>query len=317
MLASAVTVGSCPLYPSARHLTTLESSIRPLAYQFGTECLPILSYLFRGKFGIRSISTRSPLLRAIYTLQYVPETSSTSPSCHSSLQTLSIMGVFDYLYCRHVNKSTRKRKTSFTNTTPGSSSPPYQLICQFRELDAGISHRVRNIWVGVDLAHRPSLENTARALEVLSGWAERAGNLRTVTLNVISKKEDMHELMDLRLFGESDITLTGEFNPNVGKKLFNEYLTLLRKSWGKYDGQWAGVDRKLELNVGHLNEHFPGQPGEMVKEMHDAFGGELWIDGRLCYKDGTEVLQAFRWNYFSNGMQIAWFREEDDEFWGR
>jgi len=135
---------------------------------------------------------------------------------------------------------------------------------------------VRNIRVGIDLAYRLGLRDTARALKVLSGWAERAGNLRTVMLNVISKKEDMHELMDLGLFGDPDTTLTGEFNLNVGKKLFNEYLTLLRKSSGEYDGQRAGVDRKLELNIEHLNEHFHGQPGEMVKEnVMIVFGGEL------------------------------------------
>src|ERR1700731_4361894 len=31
---------------------------------------------------------------------------------------------------------------------------PYHILSQFQELDAGLSHRVRNIWLGVNLAHR-------------------------------------------------------------------------------------------------------------------------------------------------------------------
>jgi hypothetical protein len=191
-----------------------------------------------------------------------------------------------------------------------------QLLWQFRELDAGLSHRVRNIWLGVDLAHRGSLKDTVRVLEVLSGWAQQAGNLQNVTLNVISKKDDMHELMDLRLFGEPVTTPNGELNPSIGKNLFQEYITVLRDSWGKYDEQWAGVNRKLELRVSHLNDCSIGQPRETVKEMHDAFRGELWIDGRLCYKDGIEILQPFNRD-FRGEWQVAWFREEDDWFWGR
>src|SRR5271156_6159519 len=99
-------------------LMTLKNSAPPLACRRHEECLAILSYLFRGKFGIRFISTRFLLLQAIYMLQSAPKTLSTSPSCLSSFQTLSILDAFDYLCCRHVNKSTRKRKTSFTNKTP-------------------------------------------------------------------------------------------------------------------------------------------------------------------------------------------------------
>jgi len=34
----------------------------------------------------------------------------------------------------------------------------------------------------------------------------------------------------------------------------------------------------------------------MVKEMYNAFRGELWVDDKLCYKDGEEVLQPFEWD---------------------
>ncbi|OCK92080.1 uncharacterized protein K441DRAFT_663789 [Cenococcum geophilum 1.58] len=52
----------------------------------------------------------------------------------------------------------------------------------------------------------------------------------------------------------------------------------------------------------------------MVKEMHDAFKGELWIDGKLCYKDGEEILQPFEWDSWAGIFQIAWFRNHS-RFW--
>lgn len=128
------------------------------------------------------------------------------------------------------------RDVLYEQNTWGVLSPS-QLLYEL-ELNEGLSHRVRNIWLGVNLADRHDLKDTARALEVLSRWAHRAGNLRNITLNVATGKTDMHKLMDLRRFGEPDaIHSHSEFNPNVGKKLFQEYIKLLRNSWGKYDGQ--------------------------------------------------------------------------------
>jgi hypothetical protein len=193
---------------------------------------------------------------------------------------------------------------------------PDQLLYEFRELDKAISHRVRNIWLAVNLADRSQLKSTARALEVLSIWAQQSGSLRNVTLCVSSGNTAMHDLMDLRLFGESETTFTGEFNQNVGAKLFQQYLKVLRNSWGKYDGQWAGVKRRLELRIGYLKDLAIYHPKELVEELHKAFGGELWIDGRPCYKDGIEIVQPFQRD-FRGAWQVVWFREDDNWYWRR
>jgi hypothetical protein len=128
--------------------------------------------------------------------------------------------------------------------------------------------------------------------------------LQTVTLNVVAGVDEMMALIDLRTFGEPLSSASGEFNPNVARKLFGEYLKVLRNSWGKYDGQWAGVKRKLELRVEYLRKQYIGDPKEMVKAMHSAFEGELWIDSRLCYKDGRKVLEPFKLDR-TGRLQIA------------
>lgn len=195
---------------------------------------------------------------------------------------------------------------------------PYigDLLWKFRELDAGLSHRVRHIWLKVDFTHRPGLRDTAKSLDVLSRWVQQAGNLQTVTLNAVAGTEEMMEVIDLRTFGEPLYSAMGRFNPRAGEKLFDEYLRVLRDSWAEDHSRWAGVKRKLELRVEYVRQGYIGDPREMVKEMHDAFKGELWIDGKLCYKDGEEVLQPFEWDRSAGILQIAWFRNHS-RFWSQ
>lgn len=106
---------------------------------------------------------------------------------------------------------------------------PYigDLLWKFWELDAGLSHRVRHIWLKVDFTHRPGLRDTAKSLDVLSRWAQQAGNLQTVTLNAVAGIEEMMNVIDLRTFGEPLFSTMAGLNPKVGEKLFDEYLRVL------------------------------------------------------------------------------------------
>jgi hypothetical protein len=183
----------------------------------------------------------------------------------------------------------------------------------WRYLDEVLGHRVRHVWLKANFLSRNGLDHTGKSLELLSRLSEQAGNLQTVTLNVVVGIDEMMTLIDLKFYGEPLKSATGRFNPCAGEMLLDEYLTVLRNSRGKYDGQWAGVKRKLELLVEELRDEDNSNPGKMVEEMHDAFTGELWIDNRLCYSDRREVFRPFNWE----GMwQIAWFNNRSP-FWMR
>ena len=123
--------------------------------------------------------------------------------------------------------------------------------------------------------------------------------------------DERHRLKDL---WRTAVFYNGKVQPKGWEKLFDEYLGVLRDSWAGDHSRWAGVKRKLELRVEYVRDGYIGDPREMVKEMHDAFKGELWIDGKLCYKDGEEVLQPFEWDRVSRIFQIAWFRNHS-RFW--
>jgi hypothetical protein len=45
-------------------------------------------------------------------------------------------------------------------------------------------------------------------------------------------------------------------------------------------------------------------PSGFVAELNDSFGGELWMDGVLCYKDGLKLKDLFE-------DELAWVTEEE------
>jgi hypothetical protein len=45
-------------------------------------------------------------------------------------------------------------------------------------------------------------------------------------------------------------------------------------------------------------------PSGFLAELNDSFGGELWIDGILCYKEGLKVKDPF-------GDEPEWATEEE------
>lgn len=124
----------------------------------------------------------------------------------------------------------------------------------------------------------------------------------------------MMALINLNSFGAPAKSALGRSNRHVGEWLFDEYLTVLRSSWGQDDGQWRGVTRKLELFVDHFRDTDIGDPRPVVEAMHAAFMGELWIDRRLCYRDGREVMRPFEYDKCMVKWQTAWFLEELTEW---
>jgi hypothetical protein len=45
-------------------------------------------------------------------------------------------------------------------------------------------------------------------------------------------------------------------------------------------------------------------PSGFLEELNDSFGGELWMDGILCYKEGLKVKDPFE-------DELEWVTEEE------
>ena len=199
------------------------------------------------------------------------------------------------LTCKQIHQEARDIVFE-TNTWAISTTRRVLFGWQFKGLDINLGCRMRHVCLDICLSDRSFLENTTEALRVLSKWAHEGGNLKTMTLYVIRDYKEMMRVLNIRAFGEPlEPFHNGYLDPNAGHKLYHEYLAVFRKSWGQFDTQWAGARRKLDLRMGHIiTEPCVGDPSAMVKEMHDAFGGELWFNGKLCYENGKEILQPFK-----------------------
>ena len=66
-------------------------------------------------------------------------------------------------------------------------------------------------------------------------------------------------------------------HPGAGEMLSDEYLTVLRNSWGKYDGQWAGVKGSWNCWWKNLLEyHVCDNPGARISTKEKPTGKVLY-----------------------------------------
>lgn len=139
--------------------------------------------------------------------------------------------------------------------------------------------------------------NTEQTFRMLGIWA-REGNLKTLEVCPTQGLLNFLEIVDAKAGGTDD-------GPRM---VFQEYIWILRKARSYLDC----VDRKISINTGWQGE-FLGMGKQKTRygstyrssfqvildtleEIHDAFGGELRQDGKLCYKDGIQVGQPFQPN---------------------
>jgi hypothetical protein len=82
---------------------------------------------------------------------------------------------------------------------------------------------------------------------------------------------------------------------------FGNYMEMLDEAT---KGPLATLERKMILCSGYKEltwkgrqsriTNLPKNPTEVMDDLHSSFGGELWIDGVLCYKDGNRLQEPFK-----------------------
>lgn len=182
---------------------------------------------------------------------------------------------------------------------------PGQLVDNFiRELDVSLSLKIRRIEIDVDVLDGTDLKQISEALKTLGRWS-REGKLEEVTLFLVVRnpKQDLarvvESLLNMRYYGRARNRL-----------MYEEYLAVLKEAGGDA-GYLAKVTRRIVFNAywrtgrpgpvwsidqrGHNMNGFESKnPMPIVKDMHNAFGGEFWVDDLMVFKDHVEVNDLLR-----------------------
>jgi hypothetical protein len=138
---------------------------------------------------------------------------------------------------------------------------------------------VQHVTIHLELLDRDELEWMSVSLKALAGWPH-SGNLRSITLLAVKDGprtlEEFNEEASMRTFGVL-----------VDGRLYRSSTTcrrnlLINTGWPHFSN-WG---YRSWLRVMLLD---PSGVKELLKEMHETFGGELHVDGQVCFKDGAMV----------------------------
>ena len=141
---------------------------------------------------------------------------------------------------------------------------------------------VEHIALGIQMIGNGRLEEEFRRFEFLDQLSQSA-KLKNIT--VFTRSWDTLE------------SYCGAWNTGFG-----EYMEMLNKA---SKGPLAKLEKKMILYAGYQGLSFRGRqtrirhlaknPTKVMDDLHDSFGGELWIDGILCYKDGNRLQEPFKY----------------------
>jgi hypothetical protein len=181
---------------------------------------------------------------------------------------------------------------------------PYFSIC--RPHNTRFEHRIAKLELSGRLGQW-NFEGFQKILPSLCDWA-RHGALKSLCFNVGDTSDFVEGLRD------------------SGRDGGLSFVSILRSFWEtRTEIAELGVSVRLDLKIGEP-EYDAMQLEEQLKRlraasfekiprlMHDSLGGELWIDGVLCFKNGLEVRNIFtEWEKrIAEGKLTAVDQEEED-----
>ena len=140
-------------------------------------------------------------------------------------------------------------------------------------------------------------------LKILGKWA-REGSLKSLTLTILSEQPDERGMKLLDALTEfwklADFFRHNQHPPHAIEMYF-EFLQMLKEA-GEYLP--AGLKRRIVLDTDWDDLSMPAKriwlkrrkefgPQHFIEEIHERFGGEFRMDGKLCFKDHIEVENVF------------------------
>lgn len=162
-------------------------------------------------------------------------------------------------------------------------------------------HRIRHLIIRLELLDWDELEWLYQSLQSFTGFAKN-GKLQSVQL--LAKTDRSTHLQDFLYIGN------------------------LRKDGLRIDGRWyrashlagqrARCERKFVINTGwprvsnepkqrwirELLVNDQGATEVLLEGFNNMFGGELYVDGCLCFKDRRKIKEAITWDPRDGSIEI-------------
>ncbi len=173
--------------------------------------------------------------------------------------------------------------------------PQTQLSQKFKDLlKHGHARRIRLLKVTLELLDRDELEWIASSARALGDWC-RYGRLESITVVAEWDKprdvQEFKEIQNLRRYGES-----------LDGRLYRDSSTWTRMiintgwprfcHWGKQ--RWL---REMLLDPSGINA--------LLLEIHNVFGGQLYVDGLLCFEDHKQVVGEYHFDPRNGEVRIV------------
>ncbi|KAG4443675.1 hypothetical protein IFR05_000861 [Cadophora sp. M221] len=172
---------------------------------------------------------------------------------------------------------------------------PTQLSQKFKGLlKHGHARRIRLLKLSLELLDRDELEWFASSAKALGDWC-RYGRLESITIVAEWDKPrdvlEFKEIQNLRRYGES-----------LDGRLYRDSSTWTRMvintgwprfcHWGKQ--RWL---REMLLDPSGINE--------LLMEIHQAFGGQLYVDGLLCFENHEQTVKGYHFDPRNGEIRIV------------
>jgi hypothetical protein len=193
-------------------------------------------------------------------------------------QSLSILRT-----CKQIHRECKDIIWRHNNLRPHT---PSQLFLKFQQLEKfqrmrRFRHiqRIPHMSMHLDLLDRDELQWACQALIALAQWKPRR---RFESITLIAVRDRPRNLSEFE--GISKLRKDGEL---VDGRLYNQSLSFemmaVNTTWPRFS-HWGKQRWLREMLLD------PGDPADILEEIHNAFGGELYIDEKLCYKDHCRVM---------------------------
>ncbi|KAH8596306.1 hypothetical protein B0O99DRAFT_510041 [Bisporella sp. PMI_857] len=168
--------------------------------------------------------------------------------------------------------------------------PVTQLFQALQSISAPRLQGIEHIRMSLELLDRDELEWADGGVKAFASWPD----LRTITFTANWERPrnvaEFHQELDLRRGRIYDGRL---YNPDMRPSDTLRIMTGWPRfcHWGKHN--WLQV---MLLDAGRVDD--------ILQDMHNKVGGEMWVDGVLCYKDHTQLVENFGLNPRKGEVQM-------------